>query len=89
MDPVEALEECLVTILIGLSRHSRACADAVMKCPRLVQTIANRFAKKVTVEAHPSMIKSVILLKVGIQSSLICNRMDDTNTYFNDKSCID
>eukprot|EP00268_Persea_americana_P057443 TRINITY_DN6885_c0_g1_i1.p1 TRINITY_DN6885_c0_g1~~TRINITY_DN6885_c0_g1_i1.p1 ORF type:complete len:1634 (+),score=331.98 TRINITY_DN6885_c0_g1_i1:690-4904(+) len=68
MDPVEALEECLVTILIGLSRHSRACADAVMKCPRLVQTIAKRFAKKVTVEAHPSMIKSVILLKVLAQS---------------------
>lgn len=71
MDPVAPLEECLVTILIGLSRHSRACADAVMKCPRLVQTVVNRFTKKDTVEAHPSMIKSMVLLKVGIQSLLI------------------
>ncbi|XP_010272317.1 PREDICTED: transcriptional elongation regulator MINIYO [Nelumbo nucifera] len=67
-DPSAALEECLISILVQIARHSPTCANAIMKCERLVQTVVDRFIKKDTVEIHPSEIKSVTLLKVLSQS---------------------
>ncbi|KAL0365713.1 UNVERIFIED_CONTAM: Transcriptional elongation regulator MINIYO [Sesamum angustifolium] len=63
MDPAAQLEECLISILIAISRHSPTCAAAVMDCGRLVQTVASRFASKEQMEINSCKIKSVMLLK--------------------------
>ncbi|KAL6494864.1 hypothetical protein OROGR_031664 [Orobanche gracilis] len=63
-DPVAPLEECLISILIAIARHSPTCAAAVSDYGRLVQTIVNRFASKEQMEINSSKIKSVTLLKV-------------------------
>ncbi|XP_057966389.1 transcriptional elongation regulator MINIYO [Malania oleifera] len=63
-DPMAALEECLISTLIVIARHSPSCADAIIKCQRLIQTIIIRFTMKDRMEIFPSMIKSVTLLKV-------------------------
>ncbi|KAL1554478.1 transcriptional elongation regulator MINIYO-like [Salvia divinorum] len=63
-DPAAALEECLISILIALARHSPTCAAAVLDCGRLVQTIAGRFASNEQMEINASKIKSVTLFKV-------------------------
>ncbi|KAG9455537.1 hypothetical protein H6P81_000045 [Aristolochia fimbriata] len=68
MDPPPALEESLLSVLIGVARHSKACSDAVIKCPRLVDTVAKRVSKKDIKEICPWMIKAVTLLKVLAQS---------------------
>ncbi|KAK4401349.1 Transcriptional elongation regulator MINIYO [Sesamum angolense] len=62
-DPAAQLEECLISILIAISRHSPTCAAAVMDCGRLVQTVASRFASKEQMEINSCKIKSVMLLK--------------------------
>ncbi|KAK4437590.1 Transcriptional elongation regulator MINIYO [Sesamum alatum] len=62
--PAAPLEECLISILIAISRHSPTCAAAVMDCGRLVQTVASRFASKEQMEINSCKIKSVVLLKV-------------------------
>lgn len=67
-DPSTALEECLISILIAIARHSPACTDAIMKCQRLVQTVVNRFTMKDQMEINPAKIKAVTLLKVLAQS---------------------
>ncbi|KAK9093539.1 hypothetical protein Syun_028450 [Stephania yunnanensis] len=68
-DPTVALEECLISVLIGLARHSPTCAGAIFECPGLVQIIADRFAnRKDTMEIYPPNIKYVTLLKVLAQS---------------------
>ena len=64
-DPSAALEECIISILIAIARHSLTCADAIMKCQRLVQTVVDRFTTKELMEVNPSKIKSVILLRVS------------------------
>uniref|UniRef100_A0A5K0V8J9 Uncharacterized protein n=1 Tax=Nymphaea colorata TaxID=210225 RepID=A0A5K0V8J9_9MAGN len=46
MDHNVAAEECLLLVLIAFARHSPACARAIMECPRLVDTVINRFVKK-------------------------------------------
>ncbi|XP_048337578.2 transcriptional elongation regulator MINIYO isoform X1 [Ziziphus jujuba] len=69
-DPTAALEECIVSILIAIARHSPTCSNAIMKCQRLVQTVVHRFSPKQNMEIHPSKIKSVILLKVLAQSDV-------------------
>ncbi|KAL0401081.1 UNVERIFIED_CONTAM: Transcriptional elongation regulator MINIYO [Sesamum latifolium] len=63
-DPAAPLEECLISILIAISRHSPTCAAAVMDCGRLVQIVASRFASKEQMEINSCKIKSVMLLKV-------------------------
>ncbi|XP_068647992.1 transcriptional elongation regulator MINIYO [Aristolochia californica] len=68
MDPPPALEESLLSVLIGVARHSQECADAIMKCTRLVETVAKRVSKKDIEGIYPWMIKSVTLLKVLAQS---------------------
>ncbi|KAK7348798.1 hypothetical protein VNO80_23486 [Phaseolus coccineus] len=62
-DPMTTLEECIISILIAVARHSPTCANAVLKCERLVQTIVNRFTAD-NFEIRSSMIKSVRLFKV-------------------------
>jgi hypothetical protein len=64
-DPTAALEECIISILVGLARLSPTCANAIMKCQRLVETVVQRFTMKDNIEIHPSKIKSVRLLKVS------------------------
>lgn len=59
-----ALEECLISILIAIARHSPTCATAVIKCQQLVQTIINKFTSKEQMEISTSKIKSVTLLKL-------------------------
>ncbi|KAK2974314.1 hypothetical protein RJ640_026875, partial [Escallonia rubra] len=63
-DPSPPLEECIISILIAIARHSPTSADAIMKCPRLVQVVVNRFTMKEQMEINPSKIKSVTLFKV-------------------------
>nr|XP_016469234.1 PREDICTED: transcriptional elongation regulator MINIYO [Nicotiana tabacum] len=67
-EPSAALEECLISILIAIARHSPTCADAIMKCQRLVQTIINRFTSKEQMEISISKIKSVALLRILARS---------------------
>ncbi|XP_057448078.1 transcriptional elongation regulator MINIYO [Lotus japonicus] len=66
-DPSAALEECVISILIAIVRHSPSCANAVLKCQRLIQTIVHRFTVD-NIEIRSSMIKSVKLLKVLARS---------------------
>ncbi|KAG8368038.1 hypothetical protein BUALT_Bualt15G0003900 [Buddleja alternifolia] len=63
-DPTAPLEECLISILIAIARHSPTCAAAIMDCGRLVRTVASRFASNEQTEINPCKIKSVTLLKV-------------------------
>ncbi|KAE9595681.1 putative RNA polymerase II-associated protein [Lupinus albus] len=62
-DPTAALEECIISILIAIARHSPSCANAVLNCQRLIQTIVHIFTAE-KLEPRSSMIKSVNLLKV-------------------------
>ncbi|KAI3970708.1 hypothetical protein MKX01_024355 [Papaver californicum] len=66
-DPAAGLEEYLVSILIGIARHSPTCADAIIMCPRLVQAVVSRFTGKDT-HPSPSKIKIITLVKVLAQS---------------------
>ncbi|MQL93181.1 hypothetical protein Taro_025822 [Colocasia esculenta] len=68
MDPLPTLDECLVSILIALARHSPSCVAAIMKCPRLIETVVRRFNEQHIFEAYPSKIKSVVLLRVLSQA---------------------
>lgn len=65
-DPSAALEECIISILVAIARHSPTCANAIMMCQRLVQTVVNRFTMKDPMDVSPSKIKSVTLLKVRL-----------------------
>lgn len=64
-DPAAPLEECLVSILVAIARHSPTCAAAVLDCERLVQTVAGRFASNDQMEINSCKIKSVTLFKVS------------------------
>ncbi|KAI5577602.1 hypothetical protein BDE02_09G123800 [Populus trichocarpa] len=67
-DPSAPLEECIISILLGIARHSLTCANAIMKCQRLVNMVVHRFTMGDNIEVRPSKIKSVRLLKVLAQS---------------------
>ncbi|KAI3714187.1 hypothetical protein L1987_72782 [Smallanthus sonchifolius] len=67
-DPSAALEERLISILVAIARHSPTCADAIMKCERLVQVVVHRFTTKDQMGVDFSKIKSVILMKVLARS---------------------
>ncbi|KAK1588222.1 hypothetical protein Q3G72_021100 [Acer saccharum] len=64
-NPAVALEECIISILIAIARHSPACADAIMKCERLIHTVVHRFTMNKDAEGQ---LKSVCLLKVLARS---------------------
>ena len=49
-DPTVALEECMISVLIATTRHSPTCANAIIKCERLVQSVVGRFAEKDNIE---------------------------------------
>ncbi|KAJ7947245.1 Transcriptional elongation regulator MINIYO [Quillaja saponaria] len=66
-DPTAALEECIILVLLALARHSPFCANAIMKCERLIQTIVHRFTVN-NMEIQSSMIKSISLFKVLARS---------------------
>lgn len=67
-EPAVALEECILSILVAVARHSPTCASAIWKCDRLVPTIVNKFTMKDAPELQASKIKSVTLLRVSISS---------------------
>nr|XP_043638660.1 transcriptional elongation regulator MINIYO [Erigeron canadensis] len=67
-DPSAALEESLFNIMLAIARHSPTCADAIMKCDRLLQVIVQRFTTKDQMDVDFSKIKSVILIKVLARS---------------------
>ncbi|KAM0933508.1 putative RNA polymerase II-associated protein [Dioscorea sansibarensis] len=64
MEPLPTLEECLVSILVALARHSPTSVNAILKCPRLVQSVIKVFNKKGAMELYPSQIKATTFLKV-------------------------
>uniref|UniRef100_A0A0E0LCW2 Transcriptional elongation regulator MINIYO n=1 Tax=Oryza punctata TaxID=4537 RepID=A0A0E0LCW2_ORYPU len=64
MDPHPILEDNLVSILVELARHSPQSADAILNCPRLVQSVVKLLVKQGSMEIHSSQIKGVNLLKV-------------------------
>ncbi|KAF0901889.1 hypothetical protein E2562_006500 [Oryza meyeriana var. granulata] len=64
MDPHPILEDNLVSILVALARHSPQSADAILNCPRLVQSVVKLLVKQGSMEIHSSQIKGVNLLKV-------------------------
>ncbi|WCJ38791.1 hypothetical protein M5689_019828 [Euphorbia peplus] len=66
--PNAALNECIISILIAIARHSPTCANAIMQFPGLVDIIVHKFTAGDTTEIHLSQIKSVTLLKVLAQS---------------------
>ncbi|XP_020585020.1 transcriptional elongation regulator MINIYO [Phalaenopsis equestris] len=63
MEPIPALVECLLSVLIGLARHSPYCANAVFQCPRLIQNIVNISTMQGMMELL-CQIKAITLLKV-------------------------
>ncbi|KAK8522248.1 hypothetical protein V6N13_115223 [Hibiscus sabdariffa] len=68
IEPTAPLEECMISVLVAIARHSPMGVNAIMKCQRLVQTIVHRFTANSNMEVYPSKIKSVCLLKVLAQS---------------------
>ncbi|XP_039059741.1 transcriptional elongation regulator MINIYO-like [Hibiscus syriacus] len=68
IEPTAPLEECMVSVLVAIARHSPMGANAIMKCQRLVQTIVHRFTANSSTEVYPAKVKSVCLLKVLAQS---------------------
>ncbi|XP_030483763.2 transcriptional elongation regulator MINIYO isoform X2 [Cannabis sativa] len=66
--PTAALEECVISILIAIARHSPTSANTIMKCERLIEAVVHRFTAKENMEIYHSKTKSVTLLKVLAQS---------------------
>ncbi|KAJ1259672.1 hypothetical protein BS78_10G173800 [Paspalum vaginatum] len=64
MDPPPALEDYLVSILVALARHSPQSADAILNCPRLIQSVTKLLIKQGSMGIRSSQIKGVTLLKV-------------------------
>ncbi|CAL5053451.1 unnamed protein product [Urochloa decumbens] len=64
MDPPPVLEDYLVSILVALARHSPQSADAILHCPRLIQSVTKLLSKQGSMEIRSSHIKGVTLLKV-------------------------
>ncbi|KAG8644111.1 hypothetical protein MANES_11G100750v8 [Manihot esculenta] len=67
-DPNTALEECIISILVAIARHSPTCAEAIMNCQGLVHTVVHKFTMGYAKESHASKIKSVCLLKALARS---------------------
>ncbi|RCV22601.1 hypothetical protein SETIT_4G233300v2 [Setaria italica] len=64
MDPPPVLEDYLVSILVALARHSPQSANAILNCPRLIQSVTKLLSKQGSMEIRSSQIKGVTLLKV-------------------------
>ncbi|KAG0455872.1 hypothetical protein HPP92_023660 [Vanilla planifolia] len=73
MEPVPALVECLVSVLIGLARHSLVCANAIIQCSSLIQSLVSILTRQGMMEIR-CQIKAVTLLKVLCQmDKLFCS----------------
>ncbi|AQL04127.1 transcriptional elongation regulator MINIYO isoform X2 [Zea mays] len=64
MDPSPALEDYLVSVLVALARHSPQSADAILNCPRLIQSVTKLLINQGSMEIRSSQIRGVTLLKV-------------------------
>lgn len=64
MEPTPVLEDYLVSILVALARHSPQSADAILNCPRLIESVTKLLAKQGSMNIQSSQIKGVTLLKV-------------------------
>ncbi|CAL1372896.1 unnamed protein product [Linum trigynum] len=67
-NPTDALEECIMSIVVALARHSPTCAAIIMNCQGLVRTVVERFGMDSNMDIRPSKIKSIRLMKVLAQS---------------------
>ncbi|KAJ6844323.1 transcriptional elongation regulator MINIYO [Iris pallida] len=75
MDAIPTLEECLVSVLTAFARHSPTCANAIIRCPRLIETVVKMLIRQEKVEV-PAQIKAIILLKVLCKSDReICSNL--------------
>ncbi|XP_010555201.1 PREDICTED: transcriptional elongation regulator MINIYO [Tarenaya hassleriana] len=63
-EPTTVLEESIISILIAIARHSPTCTNAVLKYPKLVETVVKSFSLNKRMEVLPSQIKTVRFLKV-------------------------
>lgn len=72
-DPSVALEEYILSILVAIARHSPTCAQAIMKCERVVELIINRFTMSDKIDILSLKIKSVVLVKVLSSALMISN----------------
>ncbi|KAH0449329.1 hypothetical protein IEQ34_023129 [Dendrobium chrysotoxum] len=63
MEPIPALVECLLSLLIGLARHSPTCSNAIFQCPRLIQNVVSILTRQGMMEL-PCQIKAITVLKV-------------------------
>ncbi|KAJ3692004.1 hypothetical protein LUZ60_012354 [Juncus effusus] len=66
MDPVQNMEETPVSMLVALARHSPQSADAILRCPNLVQTVAKilRNYNSTAEIIRPAQIKVLVLFKI-------------------------
>ncbi|KAH9323457.1 hypothetical protein KI387_018096, partial [Taxus chinensis] len=65
VDQLAAAEEHFLCVITSLARHSPTAADAVMKCPRLIDTIIQRYInQRADIKVDPIQVKAVHLLKV-------------------------
>ncbi|XP_066374344.1 transcriptional elongation regulator MINIYO-like isoform X3 [Miscanthus floridulus] len=60
MDPSPALEDYLVSVLVALARHSPHSADAILNCPRLIQSVTKLMINQGSMEIRSSQIKGVL-----------------------------
>ncbi|KAL0904011.1 hypothetical protein M5K25_026080 [Dendrobium thyrsiflorum] len=63
MGPIPALVECLLSLLIGLARHSPTCSNAIFECPRLIQNVVSILTRQGMMEL-PCQIKAITVLKI-------------------------
>ncbi|KAK8940043.1 hypothetical protein KSP40_PGU018533 [Platanthera guangdongensis] len=63
MEPIPALVESLLSVLIGLARHSPTCANAIIQCPRLIQNVVNILTRQGMMELA-CQIKAITMIKV-------------------------
>lgn len=65
VDQLAAAEEPCLSVIISLARHSPTGADAILKCPRLLDTITQRYIiQQAHLKVEPIQVKAVRLLKV-------------------------
>lgn len=65
VDQLAAAEEPCLSVIISLARHSPTSADAIVKCPRLLDTIFHRYIiEQADLKVGHIQVKAVHLLKV-------------------------
>lgn len=68
VEKLKAAEEQLLDVIVALARHSPAASEAVMKCPRLLDAIIQRFISMNEDRndvGHSARTKAIELLKVN------------------------